>query len=161
MIYTIVIIWNPRLGYSDIDNCDTETLTIVILWYPQLWLYDIHNCSILDMSALDFISPQLVQNSPPETEHNFQQLWGFIIPVSHSIDTLCLYCYSIGHYWTLGEDSLTHTHACTHTHTRVGRDREIRPMKIQYETEKKWMLIFLTRRDRHETVWFFFVRDET
>ena len=30
-----------------------------------------------------------------------------------------------------------------------GRDREIRPTKIQYETEikKKWMLIFLSRRD--------------
>ena len=31
----------------------------------------------------------------------------------------------------------------------LGRDgdREIRPTKIQYETEKKWMLIFLMRRD--------------
>ena len=34
------------------------------------------------------------------------------------------------------------------------RDREIRPTKIYYETEteKKWMLIFLTRRDLDETV---------
>jgi len=43
------------------------------------------------------------------------------------------------------------------------RDREIRLIKIHYETEteKKWMLIFWTRRDRDETVWFFYVRDET
>ena len=36
----------------------------------------------------------------------------------------------------------------------LGRDREIRLMKIHYETEteKKWMLIFLTRRDRDDTV---------
>ena len=36
----------------------------------------------------------------------------------------------------------------------LGRDREIRPTKVQYETktEKKWMLIFLTRQDRDETV---------
>ena len=40
------------------------------------------------------------------------------------------------------------------------RDREIRPTKIQYETEKKLMLIFLTTRDREETVWFLYVRDE-
>ena len=34
------------------------------------------------------------------------------------------------------------------------RDREIRLMKIHHETEteKKWTLIFLTRRDRDETV---------
>ena len=34
------------------------------------------------------------------------------------------------------------------------RDREIILMKINYETEneKKWMLIFLTRRDRDEIV---------
>ena len=44
-----------------------------------------------------------------------------------------------------------------------GRDREIRLMKIYHETEtkKKWMLIFLTRRDRDETVLFIYVRDET
>ena len=37
---------------------------------------------------------------------------------------------------------------------RQDRDREIRIIKIHYETktEKKWMLIFLTRRDRDETV---------
>ena len=36
-------------------------------------------------------------------------------------------------------------------------NREIRLIKIHYETqtEKKWMLIFWTRRDRDETVWFF------
>ena len=40
------------------------------------------------------------------------------------------------------------------TPNRVGRDREIRLIKIHYETEteKMWMLIFLTRRDRDETV---------
>ena len=43
------------------------------------------------------------------------------------------------------------------------RDREKKLIKIHYETEteKMWMLIFLTRRDRDETVWFFYVRDET
>ena len=37
---------------------------------------------------------------------------------------------------------------------RRDRDREIRFMKIHYETEteKKWMLIFLTRQDRDATV---------
>ena len=36
----------------------------------------------------------------------------------------------------------------------LGRDREIKLMKIHYETktEKKWMLNFLTRRDQDETV---------
>ena len=46
---------------------------------------------------------------------------------------------------------------------RVGRDWEIRPTKIHYQTktEKKWMLIFSTRQDRDKTVWFLYVRDET
>ena len=43
---------------------------------------------------------------------------------------------------------------------RVGRDQEIRLMKIHYKTEKKWMLIFWTRRDQDKAVWFFYVREE-
>ena len=46
---------------------------------------------------------------------------------------------------------------------RVGRDRDrqIRHMKIPYETEKMWMLIFLMRQERYDTVYFFYVRDES
>ena len=32
------------------------------------------------------------------------------------------------------------------------RDREIIPTKIQYETERKWILIFSTRRNQDKTV---------
>ena len=46
---------------------------------------------------------------------------------------------------------------------RVGRDRDrqIRHMKIPYETEKMWMLIFLMRQERYDTVYFSYVRDES
>ena len=41
------------------------------------------------------------------------------------------------------------------------QDREIRLLKTYYETEteKYLMLIFSTRQDQNETVYFFYVRD--
>ena len=43
------------------------------------------------------------------------------------------------------------------------REREIRLIKNHYETEteKWWMLNFCTRRDRDETISYFYERDET